>query len=168
MTTGRINQVAAFRYFNLDGPRARVGFVLFLCWKKRIPRRGWGVCIERALRRDFSQSVESRIDLRHSLEFRSCSVPRLRASARARSCSRATAAWAPPIAGFAAPVLRSITSKPPSALDIQHVSAGRPVPRGRVAWCIDTEGWSATIEPYNPIYKQCQRLVAPTHMGSRS
>ena len=51
------------------------------------------------------------------LEFRNCSVPRNRAGAGAQQ--------APPVAGFAAPVLRSIASKPPPAAEQKEKT---PVP----------------------------------------
>ena len=164
MTTGRINQVAAFRFVDLGPPRSGSFF-----WEKKHTQAGVGCLYREGFEERFlAKCGESNrlAALARVSQLFGTTPPRRRQGPQLLESE--CCCWAPPIAGFAAPVLRSITSKPPSALDIQHVSAGRPVPRVRVAWYIHTEGWNATTEPYNPIYKQCQRLVAPTHMGSRS
>ena len=148
MTTGRINQVAAFRYFQ---PR-------------RPPRSGHTQAGAGCLYREgFEERFLAKCGESNRLaalarvsQLFGTTPPRRR---RGPQLLESECYWAPPIAGFAAPVLRSITSKPPSALDIQHITAGRPVPRVRIClvYNIHAEGWSATTEPYNPIYKQGQR-----------
>ena len=109
MTTGRINQVAADWFFRCRGRRLPPREEEARPLGREVFRANLRCSAKGALLQSFG-GVSNRAAL---LEFRNCSVPRNRAGAGAQQ--------APPVAGFAAPVLRSITSKPPET-QISHQS----------------------------------------------